>query len=280
MELAIHRPGPPLGFHVETMTFFTGLNPAHQREKLIPDGAIELIVDLGDRPKKLFTSERGPGATDFRRAWISGMQRRPIVFEAQPQASLFVIRFRPGGAYAVLHHDAEALTDSVFTLADVIDSGSLRERILERSTPAGRFEAAEAWLLARIGSRIGVDPVIRHLAARLGRGRVRDLVEVTGYSDRHVRDLFRRRVGISPKQFARIQRFGALLRGLGGAVLDMELGGAPLPPQDWARLALEHGYADQSHLAHEFRTMAGMTPGAYLAAYRGLENYLPIVTDS
>lgn len=279
MELAIHRPAPPLGLHVETMTFFAGLDPAHQRQKLIPDGAIELIVDLGERPKKLYASEHGPIATAFRGAWISGMQRRPIIIEAQPQASLFVIRFRPGGAHALVRHDAETLTDSVFTLADVIDATSLRDCILEAATPAGRFAAAEAWLLGRIGPRLGIDPVVRHLAARLGRGRVRDLVEATGYSDRHVRALFRRHVGVSPKQFARIERFRGLLRGLSGVVIDMEFRGAPLPPQDWARLAGAHGYADQSHLVHEFRAMSDMTPSAYLSAYRGLENYLPIVTD-
>ena len=135
------------------------------------------------------------------------------------------------------------------------------------------------WLLGRIGPRLGIDPVVRHLAARLGRGRVRDLVEATGYSDRHVRALFRRHVGVSPKQFARIERFRGLLRGLSGVVIDMEFRGAPLPPQDWARLAGAHGYADQSHLVHEFRAMSDMTPSAYLSAYRGLENYLPIVTD-
>lgn len=279
MELAIHRPGPPLGDHVETMTYFVGFNPQHQREKLIPDGAIELIVDLSDRPKKLYRSELGPAATDFRRAWISGMQRQPIVIEAQPQASLFVIRFRPGGAYGLVRHAAQTLTDAVFALSDVLDATSLRDCILEGRSPTARFAAAEAWLLARIGPRLGVDPTIRYLAARLGRGRVRDLVETTGFTERHIRALFHRHVGVSPKQFARIERFRGLLRGLSGAVIDMEFRGAPLPPQDWARLALDHGYSDQPHLVHEFRAMAGMTPGAYLAAYRGLENYLPIVTE-
>lgn len=281
MELAIHRPRPPLDAHVESMTFFAGLNPPYPREKLIPDGAIELIVDLTATAKKLYHSETGPAATDFRQAWISGMQRRPIIIEAQPGASLFVIRFCPGGAHVFLGHPADVLTDGVFGLGDVVGQAatSLRDRILEAGSSARRFAAAETWLLERAGGRLIVNRTVQFLAARLGQGRVRDLVDATGFSERHVQALFRRFVGVTPKQFARIARFKAMLRSLGG-IENMELRGDPLPEQDWAGIATAHGFADQSHLSHEFRGFTGITPSAYLARYRGLDNYLPIAVPA
>jgi AraC-like DNA-binding protein len=278
MELAIHRPRPPLDAHVETMTYFAGLDVPHAREKLIPDGAIELIVDLSDRPKALYSGEAGPEASRFRHAWISGMQLRPLVIEVQPAASLFVIRFRPGGISAFLGHDAAALTDSVIQLDIALGATSLRDRVLEGRTAAEKFAGAERWLHERGHCRLVVDPAVRYLAMRLGQGRVRDLIEKTGYSERQVLNLFRRHVGLSPKQFARIQRFKRLLGALGGAE-DPWLGAGPLPQQDWAGLAAAHGYVDQSHLVHEFRALAGMTPGAYAAAYGGLTNYLPIMGE-
>lgn len=257
------------------MTYFSGLSVPHAREKLLPDGAIELIVDLSDRPKALFDSEAGPEAMRFRHAWISGMQLKPLIIEVQPQASLFAIRFRPGGITAFLGHDAAVLTDAVNQLDTVLGASSLRDRVLEGRTAAEKFAGAEQWLRERGRDRLVVDPAVGYLAARLGQGRVRDLIETTGYSERQVRNLFRRHVGISPKQFARVQRFKRLLASLGGAE-DPWLGAGPLPPQDWAGLAVAHGYVDQSHLSHEFRAFAGMTPGAYAAAYGGLSNYLPI----
>lgn len=275
MELAIHRPHQPLDAHVESMTYFAGLDVPHGREKLIPDGAIELIVDLADRPKALFAHETGAAATRFRHAWISGMQLKPLIIEVQPAASLFVIRFRPGGITAFLGHDAAVLTDAVNQLDVVLGASSLRDRVLEGRTPAQKFAGAEQWLLERGRDRLTVDPAVRHLAARLGQGRIRDLIATTGYSERQVLNLFRKHVGISPKQFARVQRFKRLLGSLGGAE-DPWLGSGPLPPQDWAGLAAAHGYSDQSHLSHEFRALAGTTPGAYAAAYGGLANYLPI----
>lgn len=284
MELATHTPGLPLGMHVEMLTYFAGYTPQHQREKLLPDGAIELIVDLGETPKKLYAGERSAAAVDFRRAWIAGMQRRWIVIEAQPGSSLLVIRFRPGGAYALLGHDAEVLTDSVFTFEDVLGRAAvlLRERVLEAPTAAARLAAAVGWLTERLRGA-EMHPAVRYLVRRLDRPlglRIGDLAEETGFTERHLRGLFSRWIGISPKQYARIRRFQLLLgRVAQGAPSDPELQGGPPPAPDWAELAATFGYADQSHLTHEFQAFAGMTPGAYIAAYRGLENYLPITLE-
>jgi hypothetical protein len=107
-EFALHFPRAPLDRHVESLTFYAGFDPQHDREKLIPDGAIQIIVDLTDTPKKLYAGETSPVAVEFSRAWISGLQQRWIVIEAQPMASMMVIRFRPGGAYAFTRHDAMA----------------------------------------------------------------------------------------------------------------------------------------------------------------------------
>jgi AraC-like DNA-binding protein len=281
MELHFRRPGPPLDRHVELITFFSGLDAAHQREKLIPDGAIDLVVDLGETPKKLYASESSSAAVDFRRAWISGMQRHFIVIEAQPASSLLVIRFRPGGAYGVIGHDAGSLTDGVFALEDLLGSfaTSLRERVLEAPTAELRIAAAKGWLLERIGA-VALPSVLVHLLGRLEdpRGiRIRDLADEAGISERHMLQLFRRFVGVSPKQYARIRRFqGVLSRVAAPAPADLGRRTAPLQPPDWAETAAVSGYADQAHLTHEFRAFTGMTPGEYSAAYRGLTNYLPI----
>ena len=87
-EFALHVPGPPLDRHVELLTFYAGFDPQHDREKLLPEGAIQIIVDLTDRPKKLYAGETSPVGVDFSRSWISGMQQRWIVIEAQRAASM------------------------------------------------------------------------------------------------------------------------------------------------------------------------------------------------
>jgi AraC-like DNA-binding protein len=279
-EFALHQPGPPLDRHVELLTFYSGYAPQHDREKLIPDGAITIVVDLTDRPKKLYAGETSELAVDFTRYWISGMQQRWIVIEAQPQASMLVIRFRPGGALAFTGHDASSFTNTVHPLDAVLKgrAASLRDRILEAPTIEGKFAATEAWLIEQSRGELPLNRAAS-LADRLGMPgqRVRDLADDVGLGERQLRNVFDRWIGLSPKSYARISRFQRVLMGLAGTALeDPALEGQPLPPPDWAGLAVATGYSDQSHLHHDFIAFAGTTPAAYASAYRGLSNYLPI----
>jgi AraC-like DNA-binding protein len=76
-------------------------------------------------------------------------------------------------------------------------------------------------------------------------------------SDRHFRRLVIDETGFSPRHFARIQRFHALLR-------SADRTSRP----EWAALAFRHGYADQSHLIREVQDLAGVTPARLLAERR------------
>ncbi len=83
--------------------------------------------------------------------------------------------------------------------------------------------------------------------------RIATIAAEVGWSRGHLVVRFRREVGLSPKRFARVARFRTAID---------RLGRAPL-----ATVAAECGYADQSHLTHEFRDLAGATPSAYQATF-------------
>lgn len=74
-----------------------------------------------------------------------------------------------------------------------------------------------------------------------------------GVGERSVQRLFRRFVGLTPKQAARVLRQTALTM----ALRDDDAG--------LARLARAHGYADQAHMSREYRDLAGLPPGRYRA---------------
>jgi AraC-like DNA-binding protein len=86
----------------------------------------------------------------------------------------------------------------------------------------------------------------------------RDIARIAddvGWSRKHLATRIRDAVGIGPRSFRRLLRFQALT-GLAGTI-----GERP----DWASLALEAGYFDQSHMIREFREFSGLSPSVYLA---------------
>lgn len=86
-----------------------------------------------------------------------------------------------------------------------------------------------------------------------GNLRIEALAGAVGVSRQHLAAQFRDRVGLSPKLYARICRFRR-------ATAALKTSAAP----DWAQLALDCGYFDQSHLIHDFQSFARRTPERFI----------------
>ena len=91
---------------------------------------------------------------------------------------------------------------------------------------------------------------VDRIAASGGRIPIEDLATQTGYTRKHLGNLFQQQVGVTPKSLARMHRFRGAL-----ALLDNGDGQVP-----WAELAEQCGYYDQSHLINEFRRFTGFRP--------------------
>ena len=102
------------------------------------------------------------------------------------------------------------------------------------------------------------DHAIAAIERACGQVRVEGLAAQLGVSRQHLAQQFRQHVGISPKLFARICRFRAASAGM------QNLAGQ----QDWAQVALQYGYFDQSHLIHDFQDFARSSPEAWLTGRR------------
>ena len=91
------------------------------------------------------------------------------------------------------------------------------------------------------------DPIVAAAVARLGEpdARVDSLAIEVGLSERQLRRRFHAAAGYGPKTLQRVLRFRRFLAG---------------SRDDLARAALEAGYADQAHLAHEVARLAGTSP--------------------
>ena len=84
-------------------------------------------------------------------------------------------------------------------------------------------------------------------------------------SQRWFTERFRAEVGMTPKLFARVQRFQRVVQTI-----------HPLAQVDWADVASACGYFDQAHFIHDFRAFSGFTPAAYLALKSVHQNHVPL----
>ena len=257
-EFYSHSPGPELAPFVEAIWGVRGIG-SHHAESVLPNGLVELMVNFGQRQKVVGYGER-TADDSFGRSWIAGIQNQRLVHTAQYGTDLISARFRPGGAHAFFDLPMDELTNQVVELDALVGlaAGRLRDRLGEVSNDRDRCRLFETWLLGR---RRAVHPyfaTIRRATDLLRGSRFRlsvaGLCEEIGLSNRYLGRQFRALVGLPPKQFARVQRFHAVIGSCSGQTRI-----------EWSRLAHEFGYSDQAHLIREFRRLGSLTPGEFLA---------------
>src|SRR5256714_6741899 len=122
-----------------------GYLPTRWRNMILPDGAMELIINLGD-PQKLCARDNPAKQTVFRQSWISGERTAPIVIDEIGYVHLVGARLRAGGAWPFLGIPLREFTDQVVELELVLgrEIGDLREQLGEAPDDEARFDLLEA----------------------------------------------------------------------------------------------------------------------------------------
>jgi AraC-like DNA-binding protein len=251
----------------------------HGRELSLPSGTMHLYVNLDRDEMRVYPLDGGPAEVCSGIA-VRGPSSKPVFVDPADQRRVVWASFRVGGAYPFVPADAAALRDTLVDLADLWgrDGPVLRERLLSASTPAQRLNELEAALLARARRPLERDGAVVAAAVALHRGAtVGAAADRLGWTPRRLGREFATHIGLAPKRFARVRRFQRLVRAAASDAAGPAELTYPAKP-DWARLAVETGYHDQAHLIHDFRDLAGLTPGAYRPRSPGEHNHVPVST--
>jgi AraC-like DNA-binding protein len=268
----IHIPLPPLSKFVDLFWFYDGYSPGpHSKERLMPDGSIELVINLKQDEARIYRREdmdkyaRLPGAV------LCGPHSSFFVIDTAQQASVIGIHFKPGGAFPFFKMPASELHNLHVSLEELWgrEAGLLRERLLEAPTPEKKIHVLEQCLLAQ-----AFKPLERHRAVDCALGLFRnihtapaiaDLAHHIGISSRRFIQLFSNEVGLTPKLFARVRRFQQVLQQIRS--------GAEFC---WADMAASCGYFDQAHFIHDFKEFSGINPTTYVTQKIDHLNHVPI----
>jgi AraC-like DNA-binding protein len=267
-----HVPRSPLSEFVESMWLGEGEAPAHRRERVLPNGAVQLVVNVRDRPLRVYDRVQPDRPLSLSPAVVCGARSEHVVIDSRQLGSVMTVSFRPGGAAPFLGLPAGELRNAQVPLESIWGPAAveLHHRLLDATAPATRFRIVEEALLARAASRMEKHPVVTYALSQLLPGpraaSIGDVTRAVGLNPRRFIQVFLEQVGLTPKVFCRVRRFQqALGRARAGR------------PVEWAEVALACDYFDQAHFNRDFRAFAGLSPSAYLLHCREFQNHVPLL---
>jgi AraC-like DNA-binding protein len=248
-ELASTAPAATLtGLVQEYVGWFDwSSTPTFLRE--LPTGNIPLIVYFD-------------GCPSGREAFTAGLHDTAVVATTSGPAGGIQANLTALGARLFFDRPLAGLTNCTVSLDDLLGSsiGRLQSELQDARTWQARFAVLEREIMSRILTarrpRTEVTWAWEQLVSTAGQVRVGALSSKIGWSDRHFARQFAGEIGMTPKAFARVLRFGSAVR---------------LLTQRSDRLtdiALDCGYYDQAHFTRDFHELAGVTPRELLASRR------------
>lgn len=263
-EMAFADPAPPLAGLVDSYIGYDERDTAFTRRHELPGLNAVLIVNLGD-PITIVDTAGYTIPVRSGDGFGAGLSDAYAVSETNGNQRGFQVMFSPMGARRFFRLPLHHLANRVFSLQDLLGTScaaALVECLQTANDWTTGFRHLETAILSRLAAGDAYDLAgarqaawaLRRLRQDGGRLSIAALATELGCSRKHLAAGFREHVGIAPKTVARLLRFRHVLQLLDSA-----------GQVNWAAVAQEAGYADQSHFSNDFRQITGRSPGAYLA---------------
>lgn len=271
MRMLVRLPAPALRPFVAALWHYEG-EYTHARERILPTGTMALLVNLEEDELRTYHGDGYATVERVRGAALCGAYDRHFAIDTAEQRSILGVSFHPGGTLPFFREPASAIADQHVSLDALwgTDGGGLRARLVDATSPDARLRLVETVLRERIVRSLDADEAMTFAVTALERGAsVGDVRDRLGLTPARFIARFTDAVGLPPKRFARLRRFQRVLRSLDGG-----------EEVDWADVAAQGGLVDQSHLVHEFRAFAGLTPTQYRPRDPTEPNHVPLSDDA
>jgi hypothetical protein len=115
LDSMLHRSSTPaasLADFVEDFWFYDDYRPRHVKERILPSGTIELVINLRDDELRVYDRVRSGVCERFSGAVVSGTYDRFFVIDTAEEASLLGVHFKVGGAFPFFGLPASELVNA------------------------------------------------------------------------------------------------------------------------------------------------------------------------
>jgi methylphosphotriester-DNA--protein-cysteine methyltransferase len=232
-------------------------DPNNQKQKIIPDGSIEMTFNLGDKIKR-YISETNYIFND--NAMVMGQRTKSYYIEPTGHVDTFAICFYPHGFANFISTPLFNLVDKetpIEELFDKVESVLLTQNISQAIHTQHRIEIIEAFLLKKLNEASTIETIVKTtvdvLLSTKGSTPINVILKDDLDKRRQLERYFKKQIGLSPKQLGKVIRLQATLQ--------MMLSRTTTSMSD---VAYEHEYFDQAHFIKDFKEFVGITPKEFL----------------
>ena len=190
--------------------------------------------------------------------WISGLYTRPQRTVTSGRHETFGVFLKPWALYSLTGIPASELTNQIVSGSTVFRQSmdELNGRMQDAPSADEKLALLERFLTKRLTDR-DIPAYVVYAVDFLQRSRWHDgiikaLAQDLRISAKSLTLAFKKHIGISPGRFLHLRLLNDLASDL-----------AQKPHQSLTGLAHEHGFFDQAHLNHLFKSLTSLTPGDY-----------------
>lgn len=258
MNYQTFQPHPDLAALVNYYwTLEVPFDPNNQRQKIIPDGFIEMTFNMGDNIKRYISED------DYivhLSAMVMGQRTKSYYIEPLGDVDSFAICFYPYGFASFVNTPLEDLVDkeiAVETLFGATAANALEHAILNATDTQQRIKVIESFLLTRLNDEVTIENIVKKTVDTLmstnGSRSINSILNEDSSKRRQLERNFKKTIGISPKQLGRVIRLQAALKMM---LADEEA--------SLTQIAYKSEYFDQAHFIKDFKAFTGTTPKDFL----------------
>jgi hypothetical protein len=228
-----------------------------KKQRIIPDGTIEMAFILGDDIKR-YTAEH-----EFilqPRAMVLGQTIEPFYIEPTGYVNTFAIRFYPYGFANFVTVPIKELANKetpIGLLFGEKNAKELEQKIILATDVKQRISIIENFLIERLNDKSTIDNIVKTTVDALlstnGNAPIKTILKGDLSKRRQLERKFVKQIGISPKQLGKVIRLQTALKML----LDEKT-------ENLTSIAYESAYYDQAHFIKDFKEFTGTNPKEFL----------------
>lgn len=228
-----------------------------QKQRIVPDGCIEMAFILGDDIKR-YTFEN-----EFilqPRAMMLGQTIEPFYIEPTGFVKTFAVRFYPYGFANFVSEPISNFANKetpINQLFGIENAEDFEQKIINAKNTEQRISITEKFLLDKLNDEKTINRIVKNTVDSLlftnGSASINSILKDDLSKRRQLERNFKKQIGVSPKQLGKVIRLQTALKML----LDPK-------SENLTEIAYKSEYFDQAHFIKDFREFTGINPKEFI----------------